>query len=532
MTHPPHRTLHRRILSLWLPRLATDRLQRQDHWLRQPDHAAPLVLVAKERGADRVVSLDARAGEAGLQAGQTLAEARAIVPDVAVLPAATGADRAMLERIADWADRYTPMVGRDPPDGLFLDITGASHLVGGESALVADLLGRLGRQGFDAYAAIAPTAGAAAALVRTRGRGLVPEGASGEVLDSMLASLPVRALRLDEAITAGLERAGLRRIGDLIHRPRAAIGARFGADVLRRLDMARGFLDTPITPRQPVPPACVETGFGDPILTTDAVEAAADHLSGLLAVLLADRGQGAGAIQLSVFRVDGAIRRIDVALAAPSRDPAVFVSLLKLRLSALDDPLDPGFGYDLVRLAATRVVRLDAAARVLASLDAAADPAQSKELHHTLADRLAARFGPERVLAIAAADSHLPERADFLAPPGSGSASSKAAQSPPPGAPRPLRLFDPPEPAEVVASVPDGPPMLMRWRRRRLRIAAADGPERIAPEWWRTPLSAIPAPDRDYWRIEDTLGTRLWVFRAGPHDGTAPSRWFVHGVFA
>lgn len=531
MTHPPHRTLHRRILSLWLPRLATDRLQRQDDWLRRPDHTAPLVLVAKERGADRVVSLDARASEAGLQAGQTLAEARAIVPGIAVLPAAPGADRAMLEQIADWADRYTPMVGRDPPDGLFLDITGASHLTGGESALVADLLGRLGRQGFDAYAAIAPTAGAAAALVRTRGRGLVPEGASGEVLDSMLASLPVRALRLDEAITAGLGRAGLRQIGDLMHRPRAAIGARFGADVIRRLDRARGFLDTPITPRQPVPPACVETGFAEPVLTTDAVEAAADHLSRLLAALLADRGQGAGAIQLAVFRVDGVIRRIDVALAAPSRDPAAFVSLLKLRLSALDDPLDPGFGYDLVRLAATRVVRLDAAARVLASLDAA-DPAQSKELHHTLADRLAARFGPERVLSIAGGDSHLPERADFLAPSGDGHAPPGNVRSPPAGAPRPLRLFDPPEPAEAVASVPDGPPMLIRWRRRRFRITAAEGPERIAPEWWRVRSPATPGPDRDYWRIEDTLGTRLWVFRAGPHDGTAPSRWFVHGIFA
>jgi protein ImuB len=97
--------------------------------------------------------------------------------------------------------------------------------------------------------------------------------------------------------------------------------------------------------------------------------------------------------------------------------------------------------------------------------------------------------------------------------------------------PRPIRLFAPPEPIEASWLLPDDPPFRFTWRRRAHRVERADGPERIAEEWW-TGIGTMSADAiRDYYRVEDEEGRRFWLFRAGL-PGSQPSRWFVHGLFA
>jgi protein ImuB len=95
---------------------------------------------------------------------------------------------------------------------------------------------------------------------------------------------------------------------------------------------------------------------------------------------------------------------------------------------------------------------------------------------------------------------------------------------------RPIRLFDRPEPIEATAAVPDGPPVQFIWRRVRYTVAHAEGPERIAMEWWRDDQGN--ALTRDYFRIESREGIRVWLFRQGLFTDAAPTSWFLHGVFA
>ena len=104
-------------------------------------------------------------------------------------------------------------------------------------------------------------------------------------------------------------------------------------------------------------------------------------------------------------------------------------------------------------------------------------------------------------------------------------------QAPAAFAARPLRLFDPPEELAVLYAVPEGPPAQFRWRGRIARITRWQGPERIAPEWW---IDRPGARLRDYYKIEDAAGCRLWIYReglAGDGRGDVP-RWFVQGIFA
>lgn len=530
-----------------MPYLPTDRVRRRGD--AGIDADVPLVLVSKTEGTQRITAADRLARQSGLEAGTALAQARAMVPGLAVRPHDVGADVLLLEAIADWADRYTPLVGRDPPAGLILDITGAAHLVGGERRLRNDLIGRLRGQGLHAAVAIAPTVGAAWALARCRGQDeascILPERIDRAGLDGVLAPLPVSALRLAPETTAALRRVGLKRIGDLIGRPRQALAARFGAQLIVRLDQARGVDTEAISPRQPVPPAVVEQIFAEPILATSAVEQCCRHLAERLETMLEERGQGATALELAVYRVDGLVKRIALRLASPMRAAKTLADLMALRLDHLDDPLDPGFGYDLMRLAATSVAAKAEEACTIAGLDAQGSPIQLAHACAALIDRLAARFGEERIRSLATVDTHIPEAASQLVPASVAAQKKRAVAAGLSSQRRPLRLLDPPEPVDVMAEVPDGPPLQMRWRRRPLRIVRADGPERIAPEWWRpkdlTKLrldaGRMHETTRDYWHIEDATGRRLWLYREGFYgqsdmaDGGKP-RWFVHGLFA
>jgi protein ImuB len=337
--------------------------------------------------------------------------------------------------------------------------------------------------------------------------------------------LPVAALGLGEDVRRALSLAGLKRIGDLADLPSQPLAARFGEDLPTRLRRTLGEEDRRITPMRP-PPACrVERRFAEPIAHADAIDGTIRALLGQAAALLEAVGQGGRVFEASFFRTDGAVRRISVETGRPTRDASSVLRLLQARLDALADPLDPGFGFDLIRLAVPL-------AQPLAQLQPRFDgETRDEDAVSDLVDRLVARFGASRVLRFSAADTHDPARASRLVPASSPAALKPGWSSPEPGEPpvRPLQLFERPQPIETLAETPDGPPLRFRWRRVLHMIARAEGPERIAPEWWRD----REAPTRDYYRVEDLEGRRFWVFRAGLYEReTSRPRWYLHGLFA
>lgn len=508
----------RRYLALYFPWLPAERLRHARAGLFVDAGArAPFALVEKVKGAQRLHAVDPAAAARGIEPGMTLADARARVPDLAAFDRSAHDDEEWLQRLADGCARYTPWVMLDAPDGLVLDVTGCVHLFGGEAALAADAVERLQRLGVVAGHAFAGNPDAARALARWR-----PDGATEE---EAVRRLPVAALGLDDEATLALRRAGLKTVGDVVVRPLAAIAARFGADAATRVRRIVGAAGSPLTPRGVAPPLHVERRFAEPVARTEfALETLAELMAEAVA-RLAESHEGGRRFEARFFRTDGLVQRLAVETARPSRDIAAVLRLFRERIETLADPIDPGFGFDLIRLDVPVVERLDAAQLKLEGGAVAEDQLAA------LIDRLSTRLGRGRVRRFAPRDRHLPEQAEFMlpavdaAPPGDWPTLD-------PGEPplRPIHLFDPPQPIHgIVAGVPDGPPRQFRWRRTLHDVARAEGPERIAAPWW----APREAPTRDYYRVEDRRGRRLWIFRHGLfEEGKPPPGWYVHGVFA
>jgi protein ImuB len=522
----------RRILSLWLPRLPTNRIRRELFRRgAELDDNCPCIVVVKQSNALQISALDDAAARLGLEAGLPLANARAVCPDIQVFDADEAADARALNAIADWCDRFTPLVALDSPHGLFLDITGCAHLFGGEAALMRMLCDALARQGFIVSAAIAGTSVCARTMNRYVHGRIIPDG---EEADSV-KPLPVSALGADDAITRGLRRAGLKTIGDVASRTRHEITARFGADFTTLLEQALGQGDAPISPRKPLPDYIVEKRFADPVSTDAVIAAALSRLAQMLVAAMEKQGKGARRLEANFFRTDGAVRAIAVDTGQPVTRPAIIDRLFRERLDALSDPLDPGFGFDLVRLSASRTEIV-----VQQQRDLDANVHDNDELA-ALIDRIAARIGGRRVVVHLPQDTHIPERAGLAAPAQHQLAESMLAVWPDraEGEPplRPLRLFEKPEVIKVLAQVPDGPPARFQWRRATHTVVHVEGPERIAMEWWRSQGTRLT---RDYFRVEDEQGARFWLYRDGLYDREIEQQqgkaiqphWFMHGLFA
>ena len=499
----------------------------------------PLAVVAKIKSALRIAALNESAEHLGLTRGMALADARAMIPMLGVADDDPAADAALLEEIANWAERYTPLVALDGGDGLFLDITGAAHLFGGEEALVADLVARLTAQGFLARAAIADTAGAASAAARFTDIAVVAAGGAS----ALLTPLPLTALRIDRDTVFAMERVGLKTIGQIVGAPRAPLTARFTLRLLQRLDQAFGIDEEAISPRRPPPFFITERRFAEPISREEDIAATLSSLAATLAQSLEIKGEGARQLEFSLFRVDGVVTRIVVGAGRPIRAPKLILDLFREKFAALaSEEIDAGFGFDMARLTVTASAPSDPA-----QIDLACEVNAEADLDG-LIDRIGARLGPESVGTIAPRESHIPERSQAIVAgrgeeqaqraTGKQTRGEERASAPKPsGSTRgdgevnnssPLRLFARPEPVEAIAEVPDGPPVTFRWRRAFYRVARAEGPERIASEWWRE-----DALTRDYFRVEDSAGHRFWLFREGLYgrELTAP-RWYLHGVFA
>ena len=624
-----------RIVSVWLPRwpilrfLAAQAKQASaNHPSAAPvDPHEPFVLAVTGSGGPRIAALNEAAEAAGLSLGETLADARAKAGRLQTRAVDTAADDAALRRLALWATRYTPTASPWGEDGLFLDIEGAAHLFGGEEKLLADLSFRLEKNfGLPARLAVADTPGMAWALTRFHtsflprpaGEGdyaqhggggkyeyaeqaapppphpvrspspaslryagedryvILPSGQEAQAL----APLAVEALRLSPDTCRTLRRLGFKTVGALLDKPRAPFAARFPAELLQRIDQALGRIEEPLRPIVAPPVYHTLRYLLEPIFTQEAIVALARrHMQTLAQVLMRD-DVGARGLRLSLYRVDGGVETIDIALTLPSHDVAHIVRLIDLKLEALSAAEDAGFGFEAVGLAVTHAERMAARQNELIAPSPGwahlgcglGDDAEGCAL---LVDTLRQRLGPHNVRTFEPVASHLPERAEKLAPltaeiilsppPERGRSASAAGRvgighmqydpspdrlwrSDPPLSgegetekTRPLLLLPQAEPTEVMALIPDGPPRRFRWRGVTYEVAGAQGPERIGAEWWH--LSAPPAPanasarlqalTRDYYLVEDSDGHRFWLYREGLYEReTVAARWFVHGLFA
>ncbi len=544
----------RRILSLWFPRLAADRLLRQRHDALM----LPFAVVGERRGAQTLVSLAPEAEAVGLRHGQALRDAMAMCPTLLTAPENPGADEVFLRALCRWAGKFSPWVAPEQPDAIVLDLTGCAHLFGGEEGLVQQIEADCADLHLTVRVGIADSRGAAWALARysdrlnggpfrsgseirqearaTRSRaarhdrvGAVSASPqhSGAVIAApgqmrqVLAPMPLAALRLSSDTVEGLARLGLRRVQDIIDVPRAALARRFGADVLRRLDQALGFEPEPVNPAAAPPLFAIRLSFPDPIGLREDIAAGVDRLLPPLCVKLQVAGQGARRVRLEAHRSDGQISQIEVSLARATSDPDRIRPLLALKL----DAIDAGLGIDRLRLVVPHsetMPQQQSRGSLMISPDSSG-PVSGVGLDD-LIGKLGAKIGPDAVTRLHPASTHIPGKtANTLAAAWSIPAP---APWPSPPVPRPILLF---RPEPVKAPDDSTPPARFRWRGRDLTLRVAIGAERLMPEWWLDDPEWRSGP-RDYWRIEVDGGDRLWVFYA--HGGEVSSGWFCHGIFA
>ncbi|MXP08829.1 DUF6504 family protein [Pseudoblastomonas halimionae] len=515
--------MSRVIVSLWFPNLAIDRWSRNAARRGDGDAALePVVLVTETAHGPVIDAASPLAAEAGAQAGMRLADARMLAPGLVALPSDHEGNARTLERIALAAQRWGPWSMVDGADGALLNASGAAHLFDGEVALLAAIERRFAMQGYTCRPAIAPTAGAAWALSHYGGeRPLVLDPAA---LPRALAPLPVAALRLNEDTKLLLARLGLKTIGDLMDVPRENLVRRFRnrraaeANPLARLDHVLGRTAEPLVPLVEETPLSAERHLMEPLLALDLLARIVTDLAEDLARSLEAERKGARRLHLLLWRVDGDTIARTVELASPSRDPEHLARLFDDRLEGIDAP----FGIDQARLIAVWAERLE---QEQDRLDA---PEANGTSFPVLIDRLVTRLGRQRVARLAPRGSHLPERSQRrLAPdvqPPAGQYDLDFHQ-------RPLKLLDRAEPITVIYATPEGLPRRFRWRGGLHDIARVEGPERLAPEWWRERSSARL---RDYYRIEDETGRRYWIYRHGlVGDGRGgPPDWYLHGFFA
>ncbi len=550
---------NRRVLSLWFPRLAAERLVRAEPILSEH----PLAVVAEIGNLRQITALNHAASAAGLTRGQALAEAVTIHPDLITRSADPLREEAFLAALRRWAGKFSPWVAEEAPEGLMVDLTGCAHLFGGEAALFDQVHLDCADLGLTVCAGIADTAGAAWALARYAGGGGIAQGRSGDAIDQearatrsraqkrhwikggaaptpaaqsntaariappgstrqAVAPLPIAALRIAPETVASLARLGLRRIGDLWGMPRAALTRRFGQELILRLDQALG-----VTP-EPISPAGAPLHFAARLSLPEPIGLEADILAGLDRLLpplcekLRARGRGARKVRLEMTKAEGGIERIEIGLARPADTPDRIRPLFELKL----DKIDAGFGFDSLRVVAPVTEPLHATHHKggWAVAEAAEARARSKSGHgmDDLIARIGARVGLENITRERPADSHIPEKTSATL---AAAWSEAEADWPAPDRARPLTLF---RPEPVTAPDHPEPPSKFRWRGRNFDTRAAIGPERIAPEWW------LDDPNwrsgvRDYWRIITTEGHKLWVFYA--HGASTSGGWFCQGDF-
>lgn len=472
----------------------------------------PFVLAAPVQGRMVVTAANAQASSQGICPGMVAADAKASVPSLQVLDDRPGLGNKLLEAWGHWCIRYTPTTAIDPPDGLVLDATGCAHLWGGEQAYLKDMAARLTQKGFGVRIAMADTIGAAWAVARFgKGTPIIPPGEQRDAL----SGFPPAALRLEKDTAERLHKLGLHTVGTFMAMPRTVLRRRFGEGLLLRLRQALGQEKEALVPLRPLAPYVERLPCLEPIRTAKGIEIAIQRLLEALCGRLAQEGKGIRRATLTYFRIDGKTGSIAM---GTHRATAAVPHLFKLFILKLKQ-IEPALGIELFELEAVQVEDTDPAQETMwADTAGLEDPALAE-----LLDRLSGRTNVCTIRRYLPAEHHWPERSFRVAP-----SLSDIPRTPwPVSKPRPTRLLAKPEPIEVSAPIPDYPPMLFRYRGEAHPIKKADGPERIAREWWME-----EGEHRDYYVVEDDKGQRYWLFRSGHYRDERPCQWFIHGFFA
>lgn len=524
-------TAGRRMVAIWLPQMA------MEHWQNthpQGNTGEPFALASEGPNGIVVDAVNDMAHKAGAKPGQRLTDARAICPTLAIQFSDPAGDAQRLAQLGLWAQRWSPWTAMDGRDGLLLDSTGAAHLFGDEEAMLRDMHRAMAQQGFTSRIAIAPTIGASWALAHFDAS--ASRLIARQDLAQALAPLPVEALRIEGDTALLLRRLGLKTIGSLADIPTQALARRFRkyrrqiANPLKRLQQAYGQSEEVVEPLVPRPLYRAVKRVSEPVRYAAILQPILHDLATQLCHDLEASQRGLRRTCFQAFRVDGHIARLEVETAAPARSVQHIVQLFAERV----EQLEAGFGFDAFALTALWHEPMQAIQKGLEE----DEDQQGTPLPHLL-DRLRVRLGSHNVGVLAAHPSHIPERAiiqdgnalkpnalklghERTADPGAEHIAERA---------RPLKLLEWPEVISVVYATPDGPPRRFRWRQQLHDIVRHEGPERIAPEWWR---ERSDVRLRDYYRVEDETGRRFWIYRNGVVDDGrgAPPRWFLHGLFA
>jgi protein ImuB len=517
-----------------------------------------LALVEHQRSTIRVAALSAAAERAGLRAGMTLAQARAIAPALRDLPHDAKEDRRALEALAVSLGRFSPIVGITGDRALALDVTGCAALFGGEEPLARGAAAEASARGYASRWAVASTPAAARAIA-THGPNPTFLAAPDADIDA-LVGLPPVSLGIPQEAAARLAALGVTTIAALLRLPRAALAARVGPEVSLQLDRALGLVSDPIAAHRATSMPSEKLVFAGAVDRHEPIQLAIEQLARGLAAQLEGLRLGARALACVIERPEAPPERLLVSLSRARRSAAWFMSVLKARF----ERIDLGLGITSIELSVASAEELPHGEPEW--FEGGAAKANVSEELRALLDRFAARLGERSFGWVSTRDDARPERAWALAPQpfaakplaqGEPAAARPLAAKPlaqgEPAAARPLaakplaqgepaaaralaakpldrvartprrpiRLLAKPAPLEVEWDA-DGAPARLRGRGESWqRVAAAAGPEHIETGWWDGGEVA-----RAYFEVRRENGEEWWVYR-----DLATGRGYVHGLF-
>ncbi|MCF6406264.1 DNA polymerase Y family protein [Chitinophaga filiformis] len=499
--------MSRRFMSIWFRHLLTDWYVRRQPGLLN----TPFVLAAPVHNRMVISSASPAAEAQGIRPGMPLADAKAVVSSLQAFDDEPERPAQLLKALGEWCIRYTPVVGVHLPDGLLLDVSGCTHLWGGERNYLKEIITKLRAIGYDVRGAMADTIGTAWAISRY-GK-ITPIIDKGGQRDALMA-LPPAALRLEEETLARLQKLGLHQIDSFMNMPASVLRRRFGSQLLIRLGQALGYEVEAIEPLNPLPPYEERLPCLEPIRTAPGIEIAIKVLLEQLCLRLQKEGKGLRTAILKGYRVDNRIVQAEIGTSHASHHPQHLFRLFELKIPTIE----PALGIELFTLEALKVEEVSPLQEALWI----GNPGLKAPAVAELLDRLAGKIGEDCIRRYLPAEHYWPERSFKVA----ASLDEKPAIAWRTDKPRPVQLLSKPEPIEVTAPIPDYPPMLFRYKGKLHEIRKADGPERIEREWWLD-----GGEHRDYYNVEDADGQRYWLFRSGHYSGNQ-SQWFIHGFFA
>ena len=498
----------KRFVTIWFCHLKTD-------WLshRQPElRSKTVVLALPDHGRMLITAVNQLAAASGIHPGMVAADAKAIYPGLEVIPDDPVLAKKILVAFAKWCIRFSPHVAVDGEDGLILDATGCPHLWGGEGRYLETIQNKFSHFGYTIRVGMADTIGTAWAVTRY--------GENGSIIlpneqQQALLNLPGLALRPEPVVAELLEKLGLRNIGSFIAMPRRVLRRRFGGGFIQRLAQALGTEEEYSEPVIAIPPYLERLPCPDPIVNATGISIGLERLLHDLCRRLQKEQNGLRKAVLRCYRADGKQAEIAIGTHRASYNVAHLFKLFCLKI----ETIEPGPGIELFTLEASGVEPAIAQQENIWENECGVEDLRFAEL----IDRIATKTGEHTIHRYLPAEHYWPERSLRIA-----NSLSEASQVPwSNGQLRPIHLLSTPQPIEVMAPIPDYPPMHFRYRNRLYRIRNADGPERIEREWW-----IENGLHRDYYRVEDEQGQRFWLFRSGYYNGPGKYQWFLHGYFA